>query len=337
MPQHNRQDLCTNHSIAVLAAAAVLLAGCSTLDLTKISLPGLEKPRPAKFVDVWTDTILHQSGQSSVRGFGGRIMFYAKDEKKAIKVDGKLTVYVFDAAEQDAGMAIPERKYVFPAEQLPKHYSESKLGHSYSVWLPWDEVGGPQRNLVLLSRFEAVTGEMIMGDPVRQTLPGMLPQSAAKAHATGNETKAAGLDPGRPAAEGVRQVSHEAPVEAGPPQPARADTMANTVTIDIPINSSVGGGESAAVPAAQTAVPDRSAPRPSPATSDRSATETAPSTGSAPPRFPVRRVPFAPPWRDPNWRRPFPASWPSAPQPTPRSDSNNAGKDSNSIAEPKSN
>lgn len=336
---HNLWKSRGNRSIVVgrtwlLATAALLVVGCSTLDLSKISLPGLEKPRPTKVVDVWTDTILHQSGQASVRGFGGRLMFYGKDEKKAIKVEGKLTVYVFDAVEQDTGLAIPERKYVFPTEQMPKHYSESKLGHSYSVWLPWDEVGGVQRDLVLLSRFEATTGEMIMGDPVRQTLPGMLPKPAAKAGAIGSETKGASLNLGGPAAEGVRQVSHEVPVEAGAARPPRTDSMANTVTIDIPINSSVGG-EPGTVPAPQAAAPGRCLP--APATSDRSATETAPSTSSPPPRFPVRRVPFVPPWRDPNWRQPFPASSPSGPQSTPRSDSSNAGKDSNLIVEPKSN
>ena len=331
--------------VPLLAACTMLLAGCTTLDLTKVSLPGLEKPKPAKMIDVWTDTVLHQSGEPTLRGFGGRIMFYGKDEKKSIKVEGRLTVYVFDAAEEERGNAMPERKFIFPADQLPKHYSQSKLGHSYSFWLPWDEVGGVQRDLVLLSRFEAISGEMVLGNEVRQTLPGMLTKSAKNAKSNGGEANAAGAIP---PTEGVRQVSHEAPIEtAGQPQPAATDTMANTVTIEIPANASVGsGGEPALLPAApllvRTTASDASNRGPqAAATSDRPASEAAqqasPSTGSAPPRFPARRAPFAPPWRDPTRKQPLPAPWQSAPQSIPRSDSTSAGTDTNSTAAPKPN
>jgi hypothetical protein len=302
------------------------------MDLSKVALPGMEKTKPVKMIEVWTDTVLHQTGQATIRGFGGRIMFYGKDEKKSIKVEGRLTVYVFDAVEQETGTAIPERKFIFPVDQLRKHYSQSKLGHSYSFWLPWDEVGGQQRDLVLLSRFESTGVEMIMGDAVRQRLPGMLPKSASGAKPKRNETGA--MQP----AEGVRQVSHETPLEPArasgtEPQPATAETMANTVTIDIPANASVAAGGSPA--------PADRARQSAPATSDRPATEaakeTSPSTGSPPSRFPARRAAFVPPWRDPTRTQPLPASWPSAPQPTPRSDSTGAGKDTNSIGVPNSN
>jgi hypothetical protein len=341
------------YALAGLAAGAVLLAGCSTLDLTKISLPGMEKTKPAKMIEVWTDTVLHQSGQPTLRGFGGRIMFYGKDEKKSIKVEGRLTVYVFDAAEEDAGSATPERKFIFPVDQLAKHYSQSKLGHSYSFWLPWDEVGGLQRELVLLSRFEATSGEMVMGDAVRQTLPGMLPKSAKNAKAKGGDADVRDFNAARAHSEGVRQVSHEAPLEDAGQSPAAArpaatETMANTVTIDIPVNASVGaGGEPVPLAAAplivRTGASDATnrSPQAAAATSDRPANEAAkeasPSTGSAPSRFPARRVPFVPPWRDPNRKQPLPASWQSPPQPTLRSDSSGAGTDTNSNAGPKSN
>jgi hypothetical protein len=340
-----------------LAAAVLMLSGCASLDLSSLSLSNLDKPKvPTKIVDIWTDTILHQTGQRGVRGFGGRIMFYGTDEKKTIKVDGKLTVYVFDAVEQDTGLAIPEKKFVFPANRWHDHYSHSKLGHSYSVWLPWDEVGGMKRDLVLISRFEAVGAGTVMSDPVRQTLPGIIPPAAVKAKPSGGEQNRAAPAATGPAGEGVRPVSYEAPVgslapsAAGQPYAAQcspAQESSSTVTIDIPANSSVGsaGGVTSA-PA-----PQRNLMPQSPATSDRSASDsgrtpdpgcdpargTSPSNGSAPPRFLVRRAALVPPWRDPSRTQPLPGSWPSSLPPTPRSDSTSAGKDSNSVAEPKPN
>jgi hypothetical protein len=286
-------------------------------------------------------------------------MFYGKDDKKTIKVDGKLTVYVFDAVEQDTGLAIPEKKFVFPAEHWPDHYSHSKLGHSYSIWLPWDEVGGPKRDLVLICRFEATGGAMVMGDSVRQTLPGIVPAATVKAKPSGREQNSAAPAATRPAADGVQPVSYETPVQvpgplpAGQPSATQSDpaaTSANTVTIDIPANSSVGSGGEMAAPASGPALP-RNLPQPSPATSDRSATDSgrtpdpssdpargiSPLSGSVPPRFLVRRAALVPPWRDPNRTQPLPGSWPSALPSTPRSDSASAGKDSNSIAEPRPN
>ena len=73
----------------------------------------------------------------------------------------------------------PDRKYVFTKDQLPSHYSKSKLGHSYSVWLPWDETGGPQKEVSLIARFTPEKGGVVVGEQTKQILPGK-PQVIAK-------------------------------------------------------------------------------------------------------------------------------------------------------------
>ena len=94
-----------------------------------------------------------------MRGFGARIYFYEQDAQEPIKVDGTLVVYAFDATNVSQ-MPKPEKKYVFTAEQFAKHYSKTSLGHSYSIWLPWDEVGGVTRQLSLVTRFEGREGRV---------------------------------------------------------------------------------------------------------------------------------------------------------------------------------
>jgi hypothetical protein len=129
---------------------------------------------PTRLVDTWTDTVLHQKGEPSQRGFGGRIHFYDVEGGSPILVDGQLVVYGFDEQNRDPTDNRPTRRFVFPPEQLAQHMSESKIGPSYSVWLPWDAAGGEQKNISLICRFEPREGTLIVGDQSAQRLPGTM-------------------------------------------------------------------------------------------------------------------------------------------------------------------
>ena len=59
-----------------------------------------------------------------------------------------------------------------PKTNSASHYSKSKLGHSYSVWLPWDETGGPQKEISLIARFTPEKGGVVVGEQTKQMLPG---------------------------------------------------------------------------------------------------------------------------------------------------------------------
>lgn len=132
-----------------------------------------EPQAPAKVTPMWTDTVLYQSGLAPIRGFGGRVMFFDGKSEKPIKVEGALTVYAFDGTSTNSSGTVPERKFIFPPEDLETHYSESKLGASYSFWLPWDEVGGYERRITLVTRFEPTSGTPTMSQPSRHYLPGL--------------------------------------------------------------------------------------------------------------------------------------------------------------------
>src|SRR5688572_3063476 len=105
---------------------------------------------PERLVATWTDAVLNTAGQPSKRGFGGRLIFFKKDSKDPVRVEGQLVVYAFDETDRESYETAPTRRYVIPTEQLAKQESPSKLGASYSVWLPWDEVGGPQKKISLI-------------------------------------------------------------------------------------------------------------------------------------------------------------------------------------------
>ncbi len=159
-----------------------------------------ELVKPEKVVAFWSDTVLHQQGQPAVRGFGGRVFFYGAEEAKPVEIDGAVIVYAFDADGQDPTRQKPEKKFVFTADQVAGHLSQSRMGPSYSFWLPWDGVQGSTRNLSLVVRYEGREGEVVIAEPVSKLLPGsgeeQLKQLVVKQ-----------LD--KPPV--VRQVSHEVP------------------------------------------------------------------------------------------------------------------------------
>ncbi len=179
---------------------------------------GDDKPgKPERVVAMWTDTVLTRSDTPPVRGFGGRLMFYEGKKESPIKVEGTLVVYAFDENGRDPGSARPDRKYIVTQQQLPAHYSKSKIGHSYSVWIPWDEVGGVQKEISLIVRFEPKNGAAIVGEQRRLLLPGKPPRprtaGAVAIPSVGNYPAATG--DAATAYGGVRCASYEAPMTAG--------------------------------------------------------------------------------------------------------------------------
>ena len=126
-------------------------------------------PNPAKMAVTWSPDTLTQVGRTPTRGFGARLFFY--DEKsRAVPVEGTLIVHGFD--ESAGGDQPPVKRFEFTPEQFTRHFGQSDLGASYSVWIPWDAVGGSQTRISLVASFVAASGKTIQGSPTIVMLPG---------------------------------------------------------------------------------------------------------------------------------------------------------------------
>ncbi|OYP37724.1 hypothetical protein [Rhodopirellula sp. MGV] len=126
-------------------------------------------PNPAKLAATWTSDVLVQGGKTPTRGFGGRIFFF--DEKsKSVPVEGTLTVHGFEIGAVGKDTAI--RPYKFTPEQFTRHFSQSDFGASYSVWIPWDPVGGNEKRVSLVATFQTKEGKVVQGAPTTIVLPG---------------------------------------------------------------------------------------------------------------------------------------------------------------------
>ena len=140
--------------LVLVATTACCALGCESL--TTGSSAGKKKKKdsgswftfkkkeyqvPQSMTVTWSNDILTLAGKPPTRGFGGRFFFY-NEKTQAIPVDGDLIVYGFDDTfrkhnGEDLGQA--EKRFRFTSEQFTTHFSESELGASYSVWIPWDE------------------------------------------------------------------------------------------------------------------------------------------------------------------------------------------------------
>lgn len=183
MPVLSKPNIVT---ICSLVGLVLTTMGCATftknLQSTNDALPwnaAAAKTRkldstPVRIAAVWTHDIVNVPGTNPVQGFGGRLYFY-NHEQKAIEVDGELVVFAFDdtdASPQAMPNRNPDRKFVFRADQLQTHLSDSELGPSYSFWIPWQEFGGAQQLVSLVPLFMPLEGHNVTGHFSKTSLPG---------------------------------------------------------------------------------------------------------------------------------------------------------------------
>lgn len=191
---------------------------------------------PTRIVSTWTDTVLQRSDKAPQRGFGGRLVFFTRESEEPVRVDGRLVVYAFDETDRAPHETHPTRKYVFPREEFARHESESQLGPSYSVWLPWDEVGGNMKQISLIARFEPDGGNYVMGEQTKHLLPGLSKDD--KQHMvqqSGIGPVDVALHTERPSVQNiVRQLSAELPIQETSAAPAKTATGFTTTTITLP-------------------------------------------------------------------------------------------------------
>ncbi|MBB76491.1 MAG: hypothetical protein CMJ75_18460 [Planctomycetaceae bacterium] len=174
-------------------------------------------------VIVWSDAVYKQAGKPAVRGFGGRVYFY-DSQQKIVSVEGKLTIFGFDDSHRQFSGIRPDRRFVFKPEQLKQRHSETTLGDSYSVWIPWDEVGGEQKRITLIPIFHSMDGQLVRGDQTLNVLPG--PQATRR------------LENSTSSGDGVLTASHQDAVRDSGAQRAAPVKRRPPTTIFVPEKTS---------------------------------------------------------------------------------------------------
>ena len=130
---------------------------------------------PNRLAAIWTPDGVAVPGEKPTRGFGGRFFFY-NERSESVPVEGQLVVYAYDESKEAGNQRTPERRFVFTPDQFSQHFSSTELGASYSVWLPWDDVGSEQKSISLVPVFTSANGKIVMGQQSLNVLPGRTPE-----------------------------------------------------------------------------------------------------------------------------------------------------------------
>ena len=134
---------------------------------------------PVKMVDVWNSYAQTIPDGTIMRGKAGRVHFYDNHKgDRAVKVNGDVTVYVFDGNETDPAYTKPLKVFQFRADVLDKHHSHQQpFGHGYNFFLPMDEIDGIETPLSIIVRFDNhLDDKFVMTQPVNTILAGRRPE-----------------------------------------------------------------------------------------------------------------------------------------------------------------
>jgi len=167
----------------------VVSAGCTSINsngkglgLSKFKPDSASNPvtsEPASMAVVWKDSVYEQPGAPSVKGFGGRLFIYDA-RNNPVKADGELVVYGYDESNPihaEGAHTGADKKFVFPSDKFQRHFSDSNLGASYSVWIPWEKVGGIRKSITLIPVFKTANGNVLRCGQSLMVLPGRKPES----------------------------------------------------------------------------------------------------------------------------------------------------------------
>jgi hypothetical protein len=250
----NFRSLTTRSRLTLVAIAALAILTASGCASTKKSwryakngdfkrAVGLKSDKPlppetpVRLVSTWTDTVLQKPGTTPQRGFGGKLVFFKPDSEEPVRVDGQLVIYAFDESDREPHETHPSRKYVFPRDEFVRHESESQLGPAYSVWLPWDEVGGNMKQISLIARFEPHGGPMVLGEQTKHLLPGTSRENPEMLVSPGVGKVDMAQHTERTMLQTVRQLSAEMPVES--PQGKSAETPKVETSATAPASTTI--------------------------------------------------------------------------------------------------
>jgi hypothetical protein len=210
---------------AMLLWMLSLNTGCQTWDSAG-TIPvwsGLNKKSksmaepPHKIMAIWTEATHHRPAQPAERGFGGRVIFYdARDQ--TIKIDGRVTIFVFDDQNALADNPAPRYKFVFPQDSVNAYYSKSELGHSYSFWVPLGSIEAPTQPFSLVVRYDSPSGERVLSELTKKVLVG----TGVKASKVSSPEEAGDKDQTKNYAQDrefsnskIQRVSFDQPISAG--------------------------------------------------------------------------------------------------------------------------
>ncbi len=106
------------------------------------------------------------------RGFAGKITFFPRRRATGVRVKGDVMVSVYDDQGKPSERGKPIRQWEFLGDAWTLHLQDSKLGPSYSVFIPYTRPGNHQAQCALRVRLTPEQGMPIYSETASVILPG---------------------------------------------------------------------------------------------------------------------------------------------------------------------
>jgi hypothetical protein len=155
-----------NPWFSLLALSATLLSGCSSFELSRPQafLKGSRHHVASRCLCLWQAADEMGDTGKARKGFAGQIYFFAAGNASPVKVDGDVTVFVYENHESGGSLGQPIAEYPFNSEQWNQFLSESEIGPGYALFAPYPRSGVTEANCALRVRLTRPDGSEVLSE-----------------------------------------------------------------------------------------------------------------------------------------------------------------------------
>ena len=161
-----------------LLLALGLFSGCATtgglFNSFDRDFPKASDKNPVRSIlALWQPTTGVGLDGLTCRGFAGQIFFFSHQKELPSEVNGTVRIYVFDDQGSEEDQVKPFHQFDFPAEAWKLQYCKTKLGPTYTVFIPYTRKGRHAAQCSLRVRYTPANGAPVSSDMVNVALQGL--------------------------------------------------------------------------------------------------------------------------------------------------------------------
>ncbi len=173
--------------MAVVALLLSVTCGCTSINLVdwkRFSVPKASAKDPVfQIVGIWEAAEGQGLDGKPTRGFAGQILFFTHGKASPVRVDGDITIDLFDELVNSAESSEPLHRFDFIGDAWTIHLKDSMLGPSYDVFIPYTRDHPWRANCSLRVQLKSSFGATAFSEMVQITLPGPVSKASHNAAA----------------------------------------------------------------------------------------------------------------------------------------------------------
>lgn len=153
----------TSRRVQVAALCLTILSGCQSLDMG-VMRPGRSIPEATPRDPVREVVCLWEPGEGlgldgqPARGFAGQMLFFTAGNPDPVRVDGDVSIFVFDNLGTVEEQAKPIHQFDFSSEAWNTYLRDTNVGAAYQLFIPYTRKGGYSADCVLRVRVTPENG-----------------------------------------------------------------------------------------------------------------------------------------------------------------------------------